>query len=56
MDRIKDSGSFDQGSIPCGFTNIRLKLLIINLGRFILRNLLKKATCKQIDRRLLLHW
>ena len=20
MDRIKDSGSFDQGSIPCGFT------------------------------------
>ena len=38
MDRIKDSGSFDQGSIPCGFTNIRLKLLIINLRRFLLRN------------------
>ncbi len=39
MDKIKDSGSLAQGSIPCGFTNIRLKLLIINLRRFLLRNL-----------------
>ena len=38
MDKIKDSGSLAQGSIPCGFTNIRLKLLIINLRRFLLRN------------------
>ena len=38
MDKIKDSGSFALGSIPSGFTNIRLKLLIINLRRFLLRN------------------
>ena len=26
MDKIKDSGSLAQGSIPCGFTNKKAKL------------------------------
>ena len=31
MDRIKDSGSFDWGSTPHGFTIISYKYLIINI-------------------------
>ena len=38
MDKIKDSGSLAQGSIPCGFTIVCHILLIFKIWHLFLHN------------------